>query len=64
MHKLPETLTLTKLAAFLGENERTMRRMIDDGRFPVKPIRNSKPRRWCIEKVKKWRMSGGKIENV
>ena len=59
--KLPETLTLAELAEYLQENKRTMFRMVADGRFPVEPIKGSKPRRWCIEKVKEWRLSGGKL---
>lgn len=62
MQKMPEQLNLTELAAFLQENKRTLYRMIKDGRFPVEPLKGSKPRRWCIEAVKAWRLGGGKLK--
>lgn len=53
--KLPETLTLTQLAKFLGLKTRTLHRMTKDGRFPVIPLKGLKPRRWCKEAVTAWR---------
>lgn len=57
-------LSVDQLSKYIGVSKRTMYRMIKDRRFPVEPIEGSNPSRWCIEKVEKWRMSGGKIENV
>lgn len=51
-----KTLTLTKLAQYLGIHKRTLHRMIEDGRFPVKPVEGLKPRRWNIEDVDAWRL--------
>lgn len=51
-------LTLTELADFLGIPKRTLYRMIEDGRFPVQPIKGTDPRRWNVEDVEKW-LKGG-----
>lgn len=56
---MKKLLTLTQLAAYLGENKRTMYRMIQDKRFPVEPIKGTKPRRWCTEAVDQW-VDGGR----
>lgn len=56
MQKLPKQLTITELADFLQENKRTLYRMIKDGRFPVLPIKGSKPSRWCRLEVLEWRL--------
>lgn len=51
-------LTLTELAEFLGIPKRTLYRMIEDGRFPVQPIKGTDPRRWNVEDVENW-LKGG-----
>lgn len=51
-----KTLNLTELTAYLGVDIRTIYRMIDDGRFPVKPIKGFQTRRWNIEDVDAWRL--------
>lgn len=51
-------LTLTELADFLGIPKRTLYRMIEDGRFPVQPIKGIDPRRWNVEDVENW-LKGG-----
>jgi len=49
-----KTLTATKVALYLGIHRNTLENMIKGGRFPVKPIAGTKPRRWNTEDVKKW----------
>lgn len=49
-----KTLTFTQLARYLGVGTMTLYRMILDGRFAVKPIQNTKPRRWSVESVDAW----------
>ena len=51
-------LTLTEFADFLGIPKRTLYRMIEDGRFPVQPIKGTDPRRWNVEDVENW-LKGG-----
>lgn len=58
---MKKTLTFTELADYLEENRRTLYRMIKDKRFPVEPIKGTKPRRWSPEAVEAWRLSGGVI---
>lgn len=48
------TLTIIQLAQYIGVARRTMYRMIEDGRFAVKPIKGTNPRRWSVEAVDKW----------
>lgn len=50
-----KTLNLTQLAEYLGIKKRTLYNMIEDGRFPVPPIKGTDPRRWNIEDVDAWR---------
>lgn len=53
------TLTLTELAKYIGVDSRTtLYNMIQDGRFPVAPIKGSNPRRWNVEDVDNWRFGG------
>ena len=47
-------LTLTELADFLGIPKRTLYRMMEDGRFPVQPIKGTDPRRWNVDDVENW----------
>lgn len=49
-----KTLTLTELADVIGVNRRTLYTMIEDGRFPIAPIKGTNPRRWSAEIVDKW----------
>lgn len=49
-----KTLTITQLAKYIGKNKRTLYRMIADGRFPVEPIKGTKPHLWLITSVDKW----------
>ena len=49
-----KTLTLTELAEYIGVNRRTLYTMIEDGRFPIAPIKGTNPRRWSAETVDKW----------
>ena len=51
-------LTLTELADFLSIPKRTLYRMIEDGRFPVQPIKGTDPRRWNVDDVENW-LKGG-----
>lgn len=51
------TVTLTDLAKYLNIPKRTLYDMIEDGRFPVEPIKDIKPRRWNIEEVDQWRFA-------
>lgn len=48
------TLTLTALAEYLGIPKRTLYDRIADGRFPVDPIKGTKPRLWSRKAVDKW----------
>lgn len=58
---MKKTLTLTELAKHLEIEKRTLYRMIQDKRFPVEPIKGTKPRLWNIESVEAWRLNGGVI---
>ena len=49
-----KTLTLTELAEYIGVARSTLYIMIQDGRFPVQPIKGLKPKRWSVEKVNEW----------
>jgi excisionase family DNA binding protein len=51
---MKKTLNFTKVAKLLGVSKMTLHRMITDGRFPVKPISGTKPRRWSSEAVEAW----------
>ena len=53
-----KTLSLTELAKYLGFSRRVLYVMIQDGRFPVAPIKGSNPRRWNVEDVDNWRFGG------
>lgn len=57
-----KTLTLTELAEYIGINRRSLYIMIQDGRFPVAPIKGSNPRRWNVEDVDNWRFGNDKSE--
>jgi excisionase family DNA binding protein len=50
-----KTLTLTDVAQYLGYGRRTLYNMLNDGRFPVKPIPGTQPRRWNIDDLDAWR---------
>lgn len=50
-----KTLTLTKMAKYLGIPKTTLYDMIREKRFNVEPIKGSNPRLWNIEDVDAWR---------
>ena len=58
-----KTLTLTELADYIGIKRRTLYMMIEDGRFPIAPIKGSNPRRWNVEDVDNWRFWGKSDES-
>ena len=49
-----KTLNLTALAQFISVGRKTLYTMIQDGRFPVQPIKGLEPKRWSDEKVNEW----------
>lgn len=49
-----QSLTITQVAEMIGVSRRTIYMMIADGRFSVKPIKGTNPRRWNIAAVQKW----------
>lgn len=53
--KTAKTLNICEVAEYIGVSRRTIYNMVDQGRFPVKPIKGTKPRRWNIDAVEKWR---------
>lgn len=53
--KSPKTLNISEVAEEIGVDRRTLYNMINDGRFPVKPIKGTNPRRWAIEAIDAWR---------
>ena len=57
-----KTLNLTELAEYIGINRRSLYIMIQDGRFPVAPIKGSNPRRWNVEDLDNWRFGNDKSE--
>lgn len=58
-----KTLTLEQLVKYLGIKRRTLYNMIKDKRFTVACIQGTKPRRWNIEDIEKWRFSTRLKEN-
>lgn len=57
-----KTLKLKQLAEHLGIPVRTLYRMLGDGRFPVEPIANTKPRLWNTADVNAWLESANKCK--
>lgn len=49
-----KTLSLTELSEYIGVSRTTLYTMIQDGRFPVQPIKGLEPKRWSVEKVNEW----------
>ena len=49
-----KTLSLTELSEYIGVSRTTLYIMIQDGRFPVQPIKGLEPKRWSVEKVNEW----------
>jgi len=47
-------LRIKDVALYLGVPVRTLYDMLRDGRFPVKPIPHTKPRRWNVEHIDVW----------
>lgn len=58
-----KTLNLTELAKYIGVGRKTLYTMIQDGRFPVQPIKGLEPKRWSVEKVNEW-IEGKENDNV
>lgn len=57
---MQRTLNISQLSEYLGfKSRKTLYLMIEDGRFPVKPVEGLKPRRWNVEDVDAWRLRGG-----
>lgn len=50
-----KTLNIKQLAAYIGVSRRTLYNMLSDGRLPVAPIPGTKPRRWSIDDLDRWR---------
>ena len=57
IQNMKRTMNLTELHEYLGIPKRTLYDMIQDGRFPVAPIKGLHPRRWNVEDVDAWRFS-------
>lgn len=57
-----KTLNLTQVAERIGISRKTLYNMIEDGQFPVSPIKGLYPRRWNVEDVDAWRL--GNRENA
>lgn len=55
-----KTLSLSELSEYIGVKRRTLYLMIQDGRFSVESIKGTKPRRWNVEDIDKWRFEGQK----
>lgn len=51
---MKKSITFTQLSKKLEIPRRSLYRMIEDGRFSVKPIKGTKPRRWSVSAVNKW----------
>ena len=58
-----KTLNLTELSIYIDISRRTLYNMIQDGRFPVQPIKGLEPKRWSVEKVNEWIESKGNDNN-
>lgn len=56
---MPKIMKLVDVARHLGVSVRSLYNMLDDGRFPVPPIPNTKPRRWARADVDAWCDSTG-----
>lgn len=52
-----KTLSLTELSEYIGVSRTTLYAMIQDGRFPVSPIKGLEPKRWSVEKIDEWMKS-------
>lgn len=46
--------TIKKISEKSGINRRTLYRMIENGKFPIKPIKGTKPRLWNSVYVDEW----------
>ena len=56
VNKIPTNpiLNTVKVCRLLGVNRWTFNRMIEDGRFPVEPIKGTKPKLWNSSFVNAW----------
>jgi excisionase family DNA binding protein len=52
--KKQKTLNISEVAEYIGVSRRTFYNMIEDGRFPVKPIKGTDPRRWNVDSIDSW----------
>lgn len=52
---MQKILKLTEVALYLGVPKRTLYDMLSDGRFPVRPIPGTQPRRWNVDDLDAWR---------
>lgn len=50
----PKTYTLTTAAQYIGVSRKSLYNMLSDGRFPVKPIPGTNPRRWSKDDLDAW----------
>lgn len=48
-------MNIKEVADSIGVCKRTLYNMIEDGRFPIKPVKGTKPRRWNPEFVNAWK---------
>ncbi|RUW55646.1 DNA-binding protein [Mesorhizobium sp. M1A.F.Ca.ET.072.01.1.1] len=62
--RMAKTLKLVDVADYIGVTVRTLYNMIDDGRFPVPPIPDTKPRRWNVEDIDAWRKPSSNQANA
>ena len=51
---MSDKINLTQLAHLLDMSKRTLYQMIRDGRFPVEPIKGTKPKLWLVSDVYDW----------
>ena len=51
---MKNTFTVKELAAYLEVSERTIHRMIAEGRMPVKPLEGFKNPRWSVAMIDAW----------
>jgi excisionase family DNA binding protein len=50
-----QTFQLAAVARYLGVTRQTLYNMLKDGRFPVRPIPGTSPRRWNKTDLDAWR---------
>lgn len=60
----PKTLVAAAVARYLDIKHRTFYNMLKDGRFPVEPLPDVKPRRWNREDLDAWLKGNYSPKNV